>query len=96
MLDMPGTPVGTTKGAHCEPTDSETIPDGGCSQRHTESSTQHRVPNIIQSNGLAEKAMQTAKRIIMKANASGRDPYIALLEYRVTRISDCGKSLAQL
>ena len=30
MLDMPGTPVGTTEGAHGEPTDSnETIPDGG-------------------------------------------------------------------
>ena len=30
MLDMPGTLVGTTEGAHGEPTDSnETIPDGG-------------------------------------------------------------------
>ena len=30
MLDMPGTPMGTTKWAHDEPTDSnETIPDGG-------------------------------------------------------------------
>ena len=29
----------------------------------------------------------------MKATASGRDPYIALLEYRTT---DCGKSPAQL
>ena len=69
-----------------EPTDSETIPDGGRGsvRRHAESSTQHRVPNIIQSNGLAEKAMQTAKRIIMKA--SGLDPYIALLEYRTMPI----------
>ena len=32
----------------------------------------------------------------MKATASGREPYIALLEYRTTRISDCGKSPAQL
>ena len=32
----------------------------------------------------------------MKATASGRDPYIALLEYRTTPISDCVKSPAQL
>ena len=53
-------------------------------------------PRYPQSNGLAEKAVQTAKRIVMKATASGRDPYIALLEYRTTPISDCGKSPAQL
>ena len=53
-------------------------------------------PRYPQSNGLAEKAVQTAKRIAMKATASGRDPYIALLEYRTTPISDCGKSPAQL
>ena len=49
-----------------------------------------------QSNGLEEKAGQTAKRIVIKATASGRDHYIALLEYRTTPISDCGKSPAQL
>ena len=53
-------------------------------------------PRYPQSNGLAEKAVQTAKRIVMKATASDRDPYIALLEYRTTPISDCGKSTAQL
>ena len=53
-------------------------------------------PRYPQSNGLAEKAVQTAKRIVTKAAASGRDPYIALLEYRTTPISDCGKSPAQL
>ena len=53
-------------------------------------------PRYPQSNGLAEKAVQTAKRIVMKATASGRDPYIALPEYHTTPISDCGKSPAQL
>ena len=53
-------------------------------------------PRYPQSNGLAEKAVQTAKRIVMKATASGQDPYITLLEYRTMPISDCGKSPAQL
>ena len=55
-------------------------------------------PRYPQSNGLAEKGVQTTKRIIMKATASGRYPYIALslLEYRTIPISDCGKSPAQL
>ena len=35
-------------------------------------------------------------RIVTKAAASGRDLYIALLEYCTTPISDCGKSPAQL
>ena len=53
-------------------------------------------PRYPQSNGLAEKSVQTAERIIVKAAASGRDPYTALLEYRTMPISDCGKSPAQL
>ena len=57
------------------------------------STSSHRYP---QSNGWTEKAVQTAKRVIMKATASGQDPYIALLEFRPTPISDCGKSPAQL
>ena len=47
-------------------------------------------------SGLAEKAVHTANIIIMKATASGWDPYIALVEYRTTPILDCGKSPAQL
>ena len=31
-----------------------------------------------QSNGLAERAVQTAKRIIIEATVSGQDPYITL------------------
>ena len=45
---------------------------------------------------MAEKAVQTAKILIMNATASGRYHYNALLEYRTTPISDCGKSPAQL
>ena len=39
-------------------------------------------PLYPQSNGLAEKTVQTVKRILDKSKASGRDPYMAILEYR--------------
>jgi transposase InsO family protein len=39
-------------------------------------------PTYPQSNGLAEKAVQTVKKLITKCNASGDDVYLALLELR--------------
>lgn len=39
-------------------------------------------PLYPQSNGLAEKTVQTVKRLLEKAKASGEDPYLAILEYR--------------
>ena len=53
-------------------------------------------PHYPQSNGLAEKAVQTLKRIITKSTESKRDPYLALLEYRTTPMSDCGQTPSQL
>ncbi|XP_033100322.1 uncharacterized protein K02A2.6-like [Anneissia japonica] len=41
-------------------------------------------PNYPQSNGRAEKAVQTAKLILKKAKEDKQDPYIALLNYRNT------------
>ena len=52
-------------------------------------------PHYPQSNGLAEKAVQTAKNLIKKAILDKRDPYLALLEYRNTPISDTLGSPAQ-
>lgn len=52
-------------------------------------------PYHSQSNGLAEKTVQTAKRLLNKAKKEGVDPYLALLEYRNTSVDNIG-SPAQL
>ena len=52
-------------------------------------------PTYPQSNGMAERAIQTVKTFLNKAKASGQDPYIALLQYRNAPCSD-GPSPAQL
>ena len=59
--------------------------------RHTTSS-----PEYPQSNGAAEKAVQTAKRILKKAAADNKDPFDGLLKYRNTPFDDLGVSPAQL
>ena len=59
--------------------------------RHTTSS-----PEYPQSNGAAERAVQTAKRILKKAAADNKDPFEGLLKYRNTPFDDIGVSPAQL
>lgn len=58
---------------------------------HTTSS-----PGFPQSNGQAERAVQTIKSLLKKAQDSNRDPYIALLEFRNTPLSGIDLSPAQL
>ncbi|XP_052784542.1 uncharacterized protein K02A2.6-like isoform X2 [Mya arenaria] len=53
-------------------------------------------PRHSSSNGLAERTVQTVKRLLVKAKDSGHDPYLALLEYRNTPMSDCKQSPMQL
>ena len=55
--------------------------------RHTTSS-----PHFPQSNGLAERTVQTVKNML-KGN---QDPYLAILTYRSTQLPWCGLSPAQL
>ena len=52
-------------------------------------------PYHPQSNGMAEKAVQTIKRLMKKAAHDGNDHYLALLEYRNTPWSDTLGSPAQ-
>ena len=47
------------------------------------------------SNGLAEKTVGIVKNIFIKARQSGKDPYIAILEYRNCPL-ECGYSPNQL
>ncbi|XDV38013.1 hypothetical protein PO909_007505 [Leuciscus waleckii] len=53
-------------------------------------------PGFPQSNGQAERAVQTIKNLLKKAQDTNRDPYIALLEYRNTPLNGIGLSPAQL
>lgn len=43
-------------------------------------------PNYAQSNGLAERTIQTVKKLLKKAMDDNQDPYLAILELRNTAI----------
>ena len=53
-------------------------------------------PTHSQSNGMAERSIQTVKNLFKKAHTEGKDEHMALLEYRNTPISGCDSSPAQL
>uniref|UniRef100_A0AAQ4PPW8 Gypsy retrotransposon integrase-like protein 1 n=1 Tax=Gasterosteus aculeatus aculeatus TaxID=481459 RepID=A0AAQ4PPW8_GASAC len=52
-------------------------------------------PGYPQSNGKAESAVKTAKRLLMKAKAAGQDPYLAILDHRNTPSPGLDSSPAQ-
>lgn len=58
---------------------------------------QHRTssPGYPQSNGKAESAVKTAKRLMMKAKVAGEDPYLAMLDHRNTPFKGLDTSPAQ-
>jgi len=45
-------------------------------------------PTVCWSNGQAERFVQTLKRMLIKAQADRRDPYLAPSDYRNSPISD--------
>ena len=53
-------------------------------------------PRYAQSNGQAERAIQTVKNLFKKASASNTDVYLALLQYRNTAVTGLDYSPAQL
>lgn len=59
--------------------------------KHTTSS-----PGHAQSNGQAERTIQTIKNLLKKSVCNNGDPYISLLEYRNTPVEGVGLSPAQL
>ncbi|XP_060734892.1 uncharacterized protein K02A2.6-like [Tachysurus vachellii] len=52
-------------------------------------------PAYPQSNGMAESAVKTAKRLLKKAKADGKDPYLAMLDQRNTPSQGIKASPAQ-
>ena len=53
-------------------------------------------PRYPQSNGQAERFVGIIKCMLKKAEEDGRDPYVALLEYRTTPVSGLPYSPAQM
>ena len=52
-------------------------------------------PGHQQANGMAESGVKMAKQLIRRATDSGRDPFMAILEYRNIPSQDYGTSPAQ-
>ena len=57
---------------------------------------QHKTssPTYPQSNGLAERTVQTVKNLLKKVLSSGQDPYLSILCYRNTPFEGDGFSSA--
>jgi Integrase zinc binding domain/Integrase core domain len=53
-------------------------------------------PGFPQSNGQAERAIQTVKSFFKKSEISGDDPLLALMNYRATPLTGASKSPAEL
>lgn len=54
------------------------------SHRNGISNIRHQAHYRQQANGLTERTVQTAKRLLEKAKIDGKDPYLGVLQYRNT------------
>ena len=53
-------------------------------------------PGYPQSNGKSENAVRTAKRLLKKAKADDKDPYLAMLDFRNTPGADGSSHVQKL
>jgi hypothetical protein len=53
-------------------------------------------PTYAQSNGMAERCVQTVKNLMKKSKEAGEDMYLGLLNYRITPVTGMDKSPAEL
>lgn len=53
-------------------------------------------PRYPQSNGMAERTVQTVKQLLKKADREGKDPYLSILNYRNTPLDSDMPSPCQL
>jgi len=53
-------------------------------------------PRYPQSNGMVERSVQTVKMLLKKAKSDGKDPYVALLQYRCAPLTGSTFSPAHL
>ena len=52
-------------------------------------------PYYAKANGKAKSSVKTLKQLFKKAERDGKDPWLALLDYRNTPTEGLGTSLAQ-
>jgi len=72
------------------------VPNSVISLTNGDSNTgPHPLAGYPQSNGLAEKGVGIAKKLLRKAKDSNTSPYLAFLEYRNTPL-ECGYFPSQL
>ena len=64
--------------------------------RHWQIDLQTSSPGYPKSNGMVERSIQTIKQLLRKAQYEGKDPYLALLNFRTSPLSGIEQSPAEI